>query len=112
MMDGSFMDTEHRERIFGSDRITINGRFTFRKSEIQGIISEHKIPSNTAARYFYLFVLISGNKIKVDETKMHSDTEIYGGIERQLEAYHKKWEENLSNIGSDETEIKKEKVMI
>lgn len=97
---------ETKPLIFGSDRITINGRSTFRMSEIQGLVSDW-YGSN-----FNLHVIVSGNKILVDTTRMkdsEEDIEMYGGRERQLDTYHKKWEEDLKIIGQDTKPTKKER---
>lgn len=112
MREDGHNNSELKPRIFGSDRITINERHTFRKSDIQGITSDWHTPTYTNTSHFRLYVIISGNKILVDTTKMldsEKDIEIYGGRERQLDTYHKKWEEDLSNIGQDPKPIKKER---
>jgi hypothetical protein len=92
-------------KIFDDDRVTINQLYTFRKSEIQGIISFQKTPIDSSTPHMYLNIIISGNKFVVDEKIMNNDTYSFGGIERQLEAYHRKWEEALG-------EYKQEKVII
>ena len=96
-----------KDRIFGSDRITINEKYTFKMSEIQGIYSEHHVSSWDSLEYMQLFVLMNGASILVDKTRIEG--KIKNG---QLEAYHKKWEEDLSNVGKDPEQIKKEKVTI
>jgi hypothetical protein len=79
------------------DTITINEFYTFKKSEIQGFISDFTYHSNN--RFMTLYIIISGNKIEVDDERCNDARDVDGDFEipykDQLKAYHKKWKSRL-----------------
>jgi len=94
-------------KIFGSDRITINEVYSFKKSEILGMITKAEwMPSNSKYE-MRIFLIVGGSEYMVDTRWEDKSGD---SLDKQKKDYHKKWQETLSNIGKDE--IKKEKVMI
>jgi len=83
------------KRIFGDDRITINSLYTFKKSDINGIYSEHYRSSLDGRTYMQLAILVNGQSIVIDKKKYKRSI---SERENELIEYHRGWEETLSNI--------------
>jgi len=87
---------DDKARIFGTDRITINDLFTFKKSSIDGIYASHCNSVYSSNHTMKMFIIVNGTSIQVDETPYKGDQ----FREEQLKEYHREWEIKLNEIGN------------
>ena len=88
--------------MFGNDYITFNELYTFKKSEIQGLMTHSEWDNEKPSYVIVTNIIIGGIEFKINKEEANTDRD----FPTQEREHHTKWLKYLNDVGKEAVEEK------